>query len=79
MTTADLNILKASVGQVVRIVCHDGETMRAKILFVSDEDEDVIYDLISTAKESQYEKREVQPAYLIPFKDIEHVEVLQAP
>jgi len=50
--------------------------MLAKILFVSDEDEDVIYHLVSTTKESQRKKHDKQPAYLVRFKDIEHVEAL---
>jgi hypothetical protein len=53
------------------------EIMLAKILSVSDED--VIYDLVSTTKELQYEKHDKQPAYLVRFKDIEHVEPLQTP
>jgi hypothetical protein len=74
MTETDLNVLRANVDKVVRIVCYDGETLLAKVHTVSDEDEDVIYDLISTTKESQYEKHDDQPAYLIRFRDIERVE-----
>jgi hypothetical protein len=78
VTERDLLVLKSNVNNVVRIVCMDGETMLAKIHFVSDEDEDVIYDLLSTTKESRYEKHDKQPAYLIRFQDIERVEALQA-
>ncbi len=78
MTEQDLQLLKASMGKVVRIVCHDGERMLAKVHAVSDEDEDVIYDLVSTTKESQYEKHDEQPAYLIKFEDIDHVEPSQS-
>lgn len=74
MTEADLEILMDSVDKVVRITCSNGEIMLARIHFVSDEDQDVIYDLVSTTKESQYEKHDVQPAYLIKFKDIDRVE-----
>jgi hypothetical protein len=74
MTETDLNVLRANVDKVVRIVCYDGEILLAKVHTVSDEDEDVIYDLISTTKESQYEKHDDQPAYLIRFRDIERVE-----
>jgi len=77
MTDTDLQLLKNSVDKVVRIVCYDGESMLAKVHSVSDEDEDLIYDLISTSKESQYEKHDEQPAYLIRFQDIEHVEPVQ--
>jgi hypothetical protein len=76
MTHDDLKILKGSIDRVVRIICSNGEIMLAKIHVVSDEDEDVIYDLVSTTKESQYEKHDEQPAYLISFRDIERVERL---
>jgi small nuclear ribonucleoprotein (snRNP)-like protein len=77
VTETDLQVLKASVDKVVRIICHDGESMLAKVHAVSDEDQDVVYDLISTTKESQYEKHDEQPAYLIKFEDIAHVEPVQ--
>src|SRR3954468_11138480 len=78
LTQRDLELLKSSVDRVVRIVCHDGECMLAKVHAVSDEDEDVVYDLVSTTKESQYEKHDEQPAYLIRFVDIERVEPFQS-
>ncbi len=77
MTETDLQLLKASFGKVVRIICFDGEIMTAKVNAVSEEDGDLIYDLISTTKESQYEKYDKQPAYLITFDQIERVEPLQ--
>jgi len=46
----------------------------AKVQHVSEEDEDVVYDLVSTTRESQYEKHDEQPAYLIKFADIDSVE-----
>jgi small nuclear ribonucleoprotein (snRNP)-like protein len=78
MTEQDLQLLKASVDKVVRIICRDGERMLARVHAVSDEDGDVIYDLVSTTKESQYEKHDEQPAYLIRFENIEHVEPFQS-
>ena len=77
MTETDLNVLKANVDRVVKIVCYDGESLLAKVHFVSDEDQDLIYDLVSTTKESQYEKHDEQPAYLITFQEIERVEPIQ--
>lgn len=78
MTEQDLQLLKASVDKIVRIICRDGERMLARVHVVSDEDGDVIYDLVSTTKESQYEKHDEQPAYLIRFENIEHVEPFQS-
>jgi hypothetical protein len=74
MTKRDLELLKANIDKVVKIVSNDGETMLAMIHAISDEDQDVIYDLISTTKPSQYEKHDKRPAYLIKFADIKHVE-----
>ncbi len=79
MTETDLQVLKASVDRVVKIICRDGEIMLARIDYVWDEYEDVSYDLISTTKESQHEKHDEQPIYLIKFRDIERVEPLQTP
>jgi hypothetical protein len=74
----DLQLLMASVDRVVRIVCHDGESMLAKVHAVSEEDEDVIYDLVSTTKESLYEKQDEQPAFLIKFEEIQRVEPFES-
>ena len=78
MTEQDLQLLKASVDKVVMIVCRDGERMLARVHAVSEEDEDVIYDLVPTTKQPQYEKHDEQPASLIPFDSIEHVEPYQS-
>jgi small nuclear ribonucleoprotein (snRNP)-like protein len=77
VTANDLQMLKASIDKVVKITCTDGEILIAKVQAVSDEDKDVIYDLVSTTRESHYEKRDEQPAYLIGFRDIERVEPLE--
>ncbi len=50
--------------------------MIAKVRFVSDLNQDVIYDLVSTTKESQYEKHDEQPVYQISFEEIESVEAI---
>ena len=50
--------------------------MLAKVRFVSDSNQDLIYDLMSTTAESQYEKHDEQPAYRISFEDIESVEAI---
>lgn len=78
MTERDLQLLKASIDKVVKIVSYDGEIMLAKVHAISDEDQDVIYDLLSTTRPSHYKKHDEQPAYLIKFEDIEHVEPLRS-
>ncbi|MGI9071162.1 MAG: hypothetical protein ACR2JB_07545 [Bryobacteraceae bacterium] len=57
----------------------DGEVMVAKILFISEYEQDVIYDLVSTSRESQYEKPDKQPAYRIRFEEIGAVEPIDSP
>jgi hypothetical protein len=76
MDPQNLETLKANVDRLVKINSFDGEVIVAKVHFVSEEDEDVIYDLVSTSRESQYEKLDQQPAYRIRFQDIESVEIL---
>jgi hypothetical protein len=76
MTQEDLQLLKDRTNGTVRITCTDGEVIIAKVQLVSEEDEDVVYDLISTTKEVHYEKHDEQPAYLIKFEDISSVEPL---
>lgn len=59
-------------------MCKDGEQIIARIVVVSEEDEDVIYELLSTNMESHYEKLDEEPGgYLVPFKEIDYVESLE--
>jgi hypothetical protein len=76
MNAEILRALTIQVDKFTKITCFDGEVIVAKILFVSETEEDVIYDLVSTNRESQYEKHDGQPAYRIAFKDIEFVEAV---
>jgi hypothetical protein len=74
MNVKDLETLNANVDKVVKIITSDGESLLAKVVLVSDEDEDVIYELVSTSREAQYEKFDEQPAYRISFQEIKSVE-----
>jgi len=74
MNDRDVDTLKLNANRLVRIRTYDGEVMIARVRFVSEPNQDLIYDLVSTTRESQYEKLDEQPAYLIPFKDIGSVE-----
>ncbi|HET9839873.1 MAG TPA: hypothetical protein VFR84_16720 [Candidatus Angelobacter sp.] len=77
MTEHDLQLLKANIDKTLRIRFRDGETSLIRVNLISDEDRDVIYDLISTDKESTYEKLDVQPAYRAEFDDIVSVEAVE--
>ena len=76
MNQEDIETLNQNDKRLVRLTTCDGEVIIARVRFVSDSNQDLIYDLISTTKESQYEKHDEQPAYRIDFKDIESVEPL---
>ncbi|MGB6835933.1 MAG: hypothetical protein WCA94_11435 [Candidatus Acidiferrum sp.] len=74
MNENDLQLLKASVDKLVKIRCCDGEVLVARVHFVSDEYEDLIYDVVSTNQTARYEKHGQQAAYTVGFQDIESVE-----
>jgi hypothetical protein len=65
MTKSGVELLAANMDKVVRVRCRDREVFVAKIVSVSEEEP----DLIETSRESQYEKADRQPAYLIRFDD----------
>ena len=66
-----------SVDQVVRLHCADGEVISAKIEFVSEEDQDVICQVLSTNQPGKpaYEKGGIPADYLIRLEDIEQIEM----
>lgn len=70
MNAKDLETLKSNIDNLVKISCYDGESLVVKLLLVSEEDQDVVYDLVSTS-------RVHQPAYRIRFQEIESVEALR--
>ena len=73
MTESDFEVLKSNIDKRIRVRCRDGEIFVGKAISVSEDEQDLIYDLISTSKESQYEKTDQQPSYLIRLQDIESV------
>lgn len=74
MTENDLQILRDYDQRVVRLHLNDGEIVTAKVLFVSETEQDVIVDLLSSTKLDRYPKDDVQPAFQYAFKDIVSVE-----
>jgi len=74
MTENDVALLRQSIDKIVRFRCTDGEIILGKVHAVDVEDEEIVYDLVTTTDESKYEKRDEQPAYLIRFNDIASVE-----
>jgi hypothetical protein len=79
MTDDDLRLLKECDQKIVRLHLDDGEIVTAKVLFVSETEQDLIVDLISSTDIERYEKTDVQPAFQIQFKDIVRVEPCSPP
>jgi hypothetical protein len=57
MTEHDTQLLKERDQQLVRLHLIDGEVVTARVLFVSETEQDVIVDLISSANISRYSRR----------------------
>jgi hypothetical protein len=74
MRTIDRETLNANVDKVVKIVTRNGESLLAKVVLVSEEDEDMMYELVSMNRESNYEKYDEQRAYRITFQEIQSVQ-----
>lgn len=70
MKAEDIALLQQSIGKTVRFLCTDGEIIVAKVDTIDFEDEEIVYEMLSTTNESRYEKHDVQPAYLIHFNEI---------
>ena len=72
----DIETSNLNDNRIVRIKTYDGAVIIAKVRFVSDSKRDLIYDLVSTTRESQDEKHDEQSALRIGFEDIESVEAV---
>ena len=68
--------MKENDHRLVRLHLHDGEVATVKVLFVSEPEQDVIVDLISSTNIDRYEKSDVQPKFQFRFEDIAWVESL---
>ena len=69
MDEEHLQLLKSSIDRCVVLRCVDGEVIVARILFVSDE-EDIVYDLVSSNRLETYEQTGKTAAYLVPIIEV---------
>lgn len=76
MTSQDADILKANLDKKVRITFLNGEISLAVVILVSDDESDLIYDLVSTNTNSMYKNSGEQPAYRATFDEIVKVELI---
>lgn len=72
MDHADLELLKASVNKVVQFHCKDGEIIDGTVHSVSEEEADVVYDLIRSNRMTRYQ-RFGSSAYRLTFDEIRFV------
>ena len=52
----DLELLKSRVDRTVQFHCKDGEIFVGTVQFVSDEEQDVIYDVITSNRMARYQQ-----------------------
>jgi hypothetical protein len=76
MTASEIELLKASCGKRLEIRCTDGEVMKVAVVFVSEAEGDVIYDLISTNRQERYSGRTGGEAYSTPFREIDSLQLV---
>jgi hypothetical protein len=74
MTNDDIQLLKDNDQKLVRLHLSDGEVVTVKVLFVSEAEQDVIVDLISSTNITRYPKDDIQPTFQYKFQDIFTVE-----
>lgn len=72
MHDSGIAFLKIRVDQTATFRCKDGEVIVGRILFVSDEDRDVIYDLVSSNRMDRYRSLR-DCAYRLTFDEIDSV------
>jgi hypothetical protein len=64
------------LGKTIELSCTDGEVVQAYVISVSEQDKDVVYDLVSSNMAERYQNRQGNEAYLTPFEEIESIRVL---
>jgi hypothetical protein len=72
-----LEELRAKEGRVVQLTSTEGEVLSARVLHVSEEEEDVLIDILSTNQPERYErmgKSYKEGAWTIPFAFIAKIE-----
>jgi hypothetical protein len=72
MEESGIAFLKTRIDHTATLHCKDGEVIVGRIHFVSDEDRDVIYDLVSSNRMDRYSSPEGS-AYCLTFDEIESV------
>jgi hypothetical protein len=77
MDLLGLQTLKSSGSKQVRIRTYEGELLDATVFLISDDEADVIVELVSSNQMEKYTKLGPHPALLIKFSEIESVELAE--
>jgi hypothetical protein len=77
MTTAEVEMLHANVDLSLRLAFGDGGIVTAKIVSISDEEQDVIYDVMASNRPDKYPDGFAKSAYLAHFEEISRVEQIE--
>jgi hypothetical protein len=57
MASDILEVLKANTGKTVKITYKDREVLIAKLLYVFDEEGEIVYDLVSSSDKSEIREK----------------------
>lgn len=68
----DIELLKTRIDGKVQLHCKDGEIVVGTLHFVSEEERDVVYDLISSNRMERYQSHG-DSAYRLTFEEIAFV------
>lgn len=75
MDALAVQFLKSRIDLLAKLTCYDGEIMVVKVLTLSEDDQEVVYDLIETNRDQDFDNGQ-QPAFLIRFEDIASAEAV---
>lgn len=74
MKKAEIDLLKQHIDNgIVFLQCKDGEQITARVLSVSETEQDVICDILSTSHPDRYSNGQIKDAHLIHFSEIDNV------
>lgn len=72
MDQADIEFLKTRIDRNVQFHCKDGEIVVGTLHFVSEEEQDVIYDLVSSNRMARCQSHG-NSAYRLTFEEIDFI------
>lgn len=70
MTPEDIERLRSYTDKVIRMTTADGESLIVKVVWMQDEYQDFIYDVIWSDQEHRYREPLTSSAYVIPYNEI---------